>query len=129
MEMWNNPIETYKKEKDGLAINQDIEELAVRHSGWETLDPGDRERLKWVGTFFCKPTPGQFMMRIRITNGQVSVAQLRLLATLSHRLGNGMLDLTTRQQIELRAVKMRDISEILKELRRVNLTKIGRAHV
>ncbi|MBI2907809.1 MAG: ferredoxin--nitrite reductase [Chloroflexi bacterium] len=124
MEMWNNPIETYKKEKDGLAIIQDIRELAERHDGWETLDPGDRERLKWIGTFFCKPTPGQFMMRIRITNGQVSAAQLHLLATLSRRLGNGILDLTTRQQIELRAVKMRDVSQILEALRGVNLTSL-----
>ena len=28
---------------------------------WETLDPGDRERLKWVGALFRKPRPGRFM--------------------------------------------------------------------
>ncbi|MBI2847945.1 MAG: ferredoxin--nitrite reductase, partial [Chloroflexi bacterium] len=124
MAMWNNPIETYKREKDGLAIIQDIEELAARRDGWETLDPGDRERLKWIGTFFCKPTPGQFMMRIRITNGQASAAQLHVLAALSRRLGNGILDITTRQQIELRAVKIRDVSQILEALRGVNLTSL-----
>ena len=124
MESGNNPIEEYKNEKDGLSIIQDIEELAARHDGWETLDPGDRERLKWIGTFFCKPTPGQFMMRIRITNGQISSAQLHLLAALSHRIGNGVLDLTTRQQIELRAVKIRDVPQILEALRGVNLSSL-----
>ena len=64
-----NPIEKLKAEKDGLDILREIGELAARHGGWETLDKGDRERLKWIGTFFRKPTPGQFMMRVRIING------------------------------------------------------------
>ncbi len=124
MESGNNPIEGYKKEKDGLSIIQDIEELAARNNGWETIEPGDRERLKWIGTYFCKITPGQFMMRIRITNGQVSAAQLHLLATLSRQLGNGVLDITTRQQIEVRAIKIRDVPQILEALRGVNLTSL-----
>jgi hypothetical protein len=32
------------------------------------LEDGDRERLKWVGVFF-RQTPGQFMMRVRMSNG------------------------------------------------------------
>src|SRR3990170_2574446 len=120
----DNPIEIYKREKDGLDILSDIEELAARHGGWETLEPGDRERLKWVGAFFCKPTPGQFMMRIRITSGQTTSAQLHLLASLSRRLGNGILDLTTRQQIELRAVRIQDVPQILEELRELDLTSL-----
>jgi len=91
----DNPIEIYKREKDGLDILSDIEELAARHGGWETLEPGDRERLKWVGAFFCKPTPGQFI-----------------------------LDLTTRQQIELRAVRIQDVPQILEALREVDLTSL-----
>ena len=63
----NNPVEKVKAEKDGLDILEEIEELAVNHGGWETLDAGDRDRLKWIGTFFRKPTPGQFMMRIHVS--------------------------------------------------------------
>ena len=66
-EQRGNPIERIKAEKDGLDIIEEIEELAAQHGGWETMEPGDRERLKWVGTFFRKPTPGRFMMRLRIT--------------------------------------------------------------
>ena len=101
-----NPIEKLKAEKDGLDMLGEIGELAARHGGWETLDKGDRERLKWIGTFFRKPTPGQFMMRVRITNGQATSTQLRALADIAGRLGNGFLDLTTRQQIQLRAIKL-----------------------
>ena len=124
MKTGNNPIERHKSEKDGLDILGDIEELAASHGGWETMDPGDRERLKWIGTFFRKPTPGRFMMRIRITNGQATSGQLRALAEVARRLGNGVLDLTTRQQIQIRAIHIKDVPQILDALRGVDLTSL-----
>lgn len=120
----NNPIERHKSEKDGLDILEEIEGLAAQHGGWETLNPGDRERLKWIGTFFRKPTPGQFMMRVRITNGQATSSQFRLLADVARRLGNGVLDLTTRQQIQLRAIQIKDVPQIFQALRGVDLTSL-----
>ena len=122
MKPGNNPIEHYKAEKDGLDILQEIEEIAAQHGGWETVDPGDRERLKWIGTFFRKPTPGQFMMRVRVTNGQVTSAQLRTLADIAANMGNGVLDLTTRQQVQLRAIKINDVPQILDALQGVDLS-------
>ena len=53
-----NPIERIKSEKPGLDILDEIHQLAAQHGGWETIEPGDRERLKWIGAFFRKPTPG-----------------------------------------------------------------------
>ena len=119
-----NPIERIKDEKNGLDILDEIDELAAQHGGWETLEPDDRERLKWIGTFFRKPTPGRFMMRIRITNGQLASRQLHTLASLAQRLGNGVIDITTRQQLELRAVQIRDVPDILEALRGVDLTSL-----
>lgn len=124
MKPGNNPIERHKAEKDGLDILEEIEELAALHGGWETMDPGDRERLKWIGTFFRKPTPGRFMMRVRITNGQATSSQFRVLAEIARRLGNGVLDFTTRQQIQLRAIQIRDVPQILQALRGVDLTSL-----
>ena len=97
-----NPIEEYKQSKDGnpLRITEDLERFTTQ--GWEALTPSDKELLKWIGVFFRKPTPGKFMMRIRMPNGFTTSAQLAVIADLSKRLGNGMLDITTRQQIELR---------------------------
>ena len=119
-----NPVERIKAEKPGLDILDEINELAARHGGWETIEPDDRERLKWIGTFFRKPTPGRFMMRLRITNGRLSAAQLTALAALSRRLGSGVMDLTTRQQIELRDIQIRDVPEILESLRGIDLTSL-----
>ncbi len=119
-----NPIERIKSEKPGLDILDEIYELAAQHGGWETLEAGDRERLKWIGTFFRKPTPGRFMMRLRITNGRLTARQLATLAELSRRLGSGVMDLTTRQQIELRDIKIRDVPEILEVLRDIDLSSL-----
>ena len=77
--------------------------------------------MKWIGTFFRKPTPGQFMMRIHITNGQTTSGQLRTLAEIARRLGNGVLDITTRQQVQLRAIKIGAVPEILAALQGVDL--------
>jgi ferredoxin-nitrite reductase len=118
------PIERLKAEKDRLQIVDEIEEIAAQHGGWETLDPGDRERLKWAGLFYRKPTPGRYMLRVRITNGQAAAAQLRCLAEVGGRLGNGVLDLTTRQQVELRALEMPSVPAVFEALRDVDLTSL-----
>src|SRR5262245_35142643 len=98
----NNPVETYKAAKDGepLRIREDLP--ALIGAGWEELSAQDKELLKWVGVFFRKPTPGKFMMRIRMPNGFARSEQLAAIADLSRRLGDGTIDITTRQQIELR---------------------------
>ncbi len=119
-----NPVERIKAERPGLNILDEIGELAAQHGGWETIDPADRERLKWIGTFFRKPTPGRFMMRLRITNGRLMATQLATLAALSSRLGSGVMDITTRQQIELRDIQIRDVPQILDALRDIDLTSL-----
>src|SRR4029079_6163695 len=56
-----NKIERFKNEKDGLDIVEEIPRLA--QEGWQAIDEGDRERLKWAGVFFRRQTPGRLMMR------------------------------------------------------------------
>jgi ferredoxin-nitrite reductase len=119
-----NSIEQLKARADGLDILDEIEDLAARHGGWETMESDTRERLKWIGTFYRKPTPGEFMMRVRITGGQATSRQLRTLAGIARTQGNSVLDITTRQQIELRAVKIRDVPDILRALDGVDLTTL-----
>ena len=120
----NNPIETYKAAKggDGLRILDDLPGVIQR--GAESLTPAEKELLKWVGVFFRKPTPGKFMMRIRMPNGFATSEQLSAIADLSERLGNGTLDLTTRQQVELRGYTLAGIPEIWEKLRGVSLRSL-----
>src|SRR5213592_4961349 len=108
----SNPIEEYKETKDGnpLLIRDDLPQLISQ--GWEALSAADKDLLKWVGVFFRKPTPGKFMMRIRMPNGFAVSEQFRAIAELSRRVGNGVLDITTRQQIELRGFTLDTVPEI-----------------
>jgi len=117
-----NKFEQIKGEKDGLEIVKDIPAFAAQ--GWETIAEVDFERLKWAGIFFRKHTPGFFMMRVRITNGIADVSQLRMLAGIAAEFGRERLDITTRQQIQLRWLSIQDIPMILARLAEVGLTSL-----
>src|SRR5256712_12785157 len=64
------------------------------------------------------------MMRIRMPSGFATSAQLAAIAYLSKRLGNGTLDITTRQQIELRGYTIESVPEIFERLRGVDLRSL-----
>ena len=114
-----NKIEEYKQEKDGLDVLADLPRFASE--GWQSIGDGDKERLKWLGVFFRRQTPGDFMMRVRIPNGISTSQQFRTLADISQEFGPGFADLTTRQQIQLRGFKIHQVQEIWERLERVGL--------
>src|SRR5438132_607720 len=64
------------------------------------------------------------MMRIRIPNGISSAAQLRTIGRIANRVGRGIADITTRQQIQLRWIRINDVPPILEELREVGLVTL-----
>jgi ferredoxin-nitrite reductase len=117
----SNAVEGYKASKcgDGLRIRDELHEIIAR--GHEALTPAEKDLLKWLGVFLRKPTPGRFMMRIRMPNGFGTARQFRGIADLSRRLGNCVVDITTRQQIQLRGFTLSSVPEIFEELRGVDL--------
>ena len=117
-----NKIEEYKSEKDGLDVMQDLRRYA--QEGWEGITEGDRERLKWLGVFFRRQTPGHFMMRVRISNGKTDSAQLRALAHIGQEYGKGFVDITTRQQIQLRWFTIDHVQEMWDLLEEVGLVSL-----
>jgi len=117
-----NKLEQIKAEKDGLDVGADIAQFASQ--GWEAIPEGDVQRLKWHGVFLRDPTPGYFMMRIRITNGITDATQLRTIADISRRLGGAILDVTTRQQIQLRWLPIQTVPGIREALEAVGLTTL-----
>jgi len=121
MQTGGNAVETTKASVggDGLRIREQLPRLIGQD--YESLSSSEKDLLKWVGVFFRKPTPGKFMMRIRMPNGFTSSSQLRAIADLSRRLGNCVLDITTRQQIQLRGFEFGSVTEIWEKLRGVNL--------
>src|SRR5437588_3411897 len=124
MRIGTNAIEATKASKggDALTIRDELPELIAR--GYDALKKTDKDLLKWLGVFARVRTPGRFMLRIRMPNGFATSMQLGAIAELSRRLGNGILDITTRQQIQLRGFALDAIPEIWERLRGVDLRSL-----
>lgn len=119
-----NKFEKFKAEKDGLAVQNDLEQFA--RMGWEAMDQTDRDhRLKWLGLFFRPVTPGKFMLRMRTPNGILTSGQMRVLAEVVQRYGeDGNADITTRQNLQLRGIRLEDVPDIFRRFEQAGLTSI-----
>ena len=88
------------------------------------------QRLKFVGMLHRnKRTPGQFLMRLKVPNGIVNADQMRFYADCVAKYGDekGVVDITTRQNIQLRGVKIEDASDIIDGLHARNQTSFQSA--
>lgn len=119
-----NKFEKFKSEKDGLAVREELEYFA--NIGWEAMDKTDLEhRLKWVGIFYRPVTPGKFMMRMRLPSGILTSEQMQTLGEVIQRYGDdGNGDITTRQNLQLRGIRIEDVPDIFSRLKAVGLTSI-----
>jgi ferredoxin-nitrite reductase len=112
--MSQTSIEQIKAARNGLDVLPDIYRYA--REGFAAIPPDDLERMKWYGLFHRKQTPGFFMMRLRLPNGIVSSNQLHALAGIARDFGRGSIDLTTRQNIQLRWIEIEHVPEIFERL-------------
>ncbi len=119
-----NKFEKYKAQKDGLAVKDELEKFA--EIGWEALDKDDLTgRLKWLGIFHRPVTPGKFMLRLRMPHGVLSSHKMRVLAEIVQRYGDdGCADITTRQNLQLRGVRLEDIPDIFSRFEQSGITSI-----
>jgi ferredoxin-nitrite reductase len=117
-----NKIEVIKRERDGLLVRDLIAHYAA--AGWESIPEDDVQRLKWHGLFLRNPTPGFFMVRVRVPGGLTTTDQLRTLADMAATYGNGLLDVTTRQQIQLRHLRIDDVPAVFARMEEVGLTSL-----
>src|SRR3990172_5652566 len=109
-----NKIEEIKRAKDGLDVLGDIYRYA--ELGFDAIDPDDYERMKWYGLFHRRQTPGFFMMRLRIPNGILTSRQIAALGELANHYGRGQVDITTRQNLQFRWIRIEDVPAIFRAL-------------
>ena len=119
-----NKFEKYKAEKDGLAVKDELEQFA--QIGWEAVDKTDLTgRLKWLGIFYREVTPGKFMLRLRMPNGVLSSHKMRILAEIVQQYGDdGCADITTRQNLQLRGIRLEDIPGIFARFKQAGITSM-----
>ncbi len=68
---------------------------------------------------------GEFMVRVRIPAGMVFPGQMKRLADLSRTYGNGVLHVTTRQDIQIHELKIEETPDVLESLLEVGLSPRG----
>ncbi len=121
-----NKIEVIKKELH--PFDPKFKERMKKYfedGNWENIPEDDRDvRLKWYGIFYRKATPGYFMIRIRIPNGRLTYEQAKVIAHLSEKFCRGEVEITSRQQIQIRWIELKNIPEILEALNSVGLSTL-----
>ncbi len=121
-----NKVEEYKKQRHPFDTNLLKKlELWAMAGDWQRVPEEDREiGLKWYGIFYRKATPGYFMVRVRVTHGKLTSEQAFVLAHISKKFGRNHIDLTSRQQVQLRWIELKDLPEVLHALHAVGLTTL-----
>jgi ferredoxin-nitrite reductase len=114
-----NKFEAIKSEKDGLDVWPDLERYALE--GFESISDDDKVRMKWYGVFSRRHIPGFFMLRIRIPNGIATSEQIRAIAGVASDFARGQVDITTRQQFQIRWYRIESLPEMVARLSAVGV--------
>ncbi|MEX0936952.1 MAG: Rieske 2Fe-2S domain-containing protein [Pirellulales bacterium] len=124
-----NPVEAWKTDKHGLDVWPDLERYAAQHTPMNKIDTSDLERMKWYGFFYRKrDTPGRYMNRIRITAGELTSQQAKEIAYVAYQLGHGIVDITTRANLQVQGLGIEHLPEVARRLNRVGLTSKQTGH-
>ncbi|SDX96693.1 sulfite reductase (ferredoxin) [Micromonospora pattaloongensis] len=132
-----NPNERTKKDDDPLNVRARIENIYAK-AGFASIDPSDlRGRFRWWGLYTQRKAgidggrtavlePHEledeyFMLRVRIDGGQLTLAQLRVIAEISREFARDTADITDRQNIQLHWIRVEDMPEIWRRLEAVGL--------
>jgi ferredoxin-nitrite reductase len=118
-----NAIERMKVEKPATAIVDEIPALAERH--YLDISEEDVVRLKWYGLYHDKPKVGSYMLRIKVPGGVLSAAGLDAIGRLANEFGEGYVELSTRQNVQLHFIKLDQVPGIFERLAGVGLTTAG----
>jgi ferredoxin-nitrite reductase len=118
------PMEKLKLQKDGLDVIHDVYRYA--HTGFASIPESDFDLLKWYGVYRQKPKEsGYFMLRLKIPGGQLTSAQLDVVADLSEVYGHGFADITTRQTFQYHWLTIDQFPDIFARLEAVGMTTSG----
>lgn len=124
-----NPIETWKSEKHGFDVWPEVERHAAEETPMSKIESSDLERMKWYGFFYRKrDEPGRYMNRIRITAGEMTSAQAREIAYLAYEYGHGIVDVTTRANVQVQGLDVKHLPQVRERLEAVGLTSKQTGH-
>jgi len=124
-----NPIEVWKSEKHPFDVWPDVEKHAVAGTAMKEIPTADLERMKWHGFFYRKrDAPGRYMNRIRLTACELNAEQAREIARIAYDCGHGIVDITTRANVQVQGLEVAHLPQVAKRLEAVNLSSRQTGH-
>ena len=120
---WDHLDEIRQFARDGFA-SIPSEWLGTYFRPWGIYTQGDGAGVVGGKNGEGKAVP-YFMVRIRIPNGLLTSEQARTIADLSDHFGNGVADITVRQNVQLHWVRVENLPELLERLWSVGLRTTG----
>ena len=128
-------VEDWKSEVYGEEIREHLFRFAAE--GWEAIPDDEHdawfERFKWWGLYHQRNgQESYFMLRIGTPNGVLKPGQAEVVADIADEyargpvenpvFGNGWVDWTTRQSIQLHWINIEDVPDIFERLEAVGLS-------
>ena len=69
-------------------------------------------RFQWYGLYQDKPKVGYFMLRVKSPSGILTAPQYRVLGELSIKYGRNYTELSTRQNVQLHWLQIKQFNEV-----------------
>jgi len=114
-----NKVEKLKELKPAISVLDELETIC--QNGYENLkDEDSKFFLKCFGLF--DKGDEKFMIRLRIPGGRLSNEQAKAIGLIAKQYGEDYIDITTRQQIELRYIPFKSLHSVLQILNSVGIT-------
>ena len=102
-----------------------IEQL-VLDARWNAKpEPESVFRYKWNGLFWLNPVKDGYMCRLRIPGGVVKSHQLREIAAIASELTTGYIQITTRNNFQIRLIEPKNCPEVLRRIQGCGLHSKG----
>lgn len=102
-----------------------IEQLIIDARWNAAPEPESVFRNKWNGLFWLSPVKDGYMCRLRIPGGIVKSFQLRELAAISRELTSGYIQITNRNNFQIRLIEPKNCPEVLRRIQSVGLHSKG----
>ena len=129
-----NKVEKIKLQRHPLEVQQAIIDTYSKDLSAMDDVPGEVERLKWVGIYPQKQGGDAFMVRVKVPGGVLTPEQTKVIGKIAvdfangpipnPHFGNNVLDLTTRQDVQMHWLKMGDVPEIWRRLEEASITTV-----
>ena len=124
-----NPAEVWKSKKHSFDVWPEVLRHAEARTPMGEIETPDLERMKWYGFFYRKrDTSGRYMNRIRLTAGELTSDQAREIAAIAYEHGHGIVDVTTRANLQVQGLGIEHLPEVSERLAAVGLTSKQTGH-